>query len=134
MADVDTRPEVVNITHYAGDTLTISVTAPASVVEGQVWSAQVRPSRDPTAPLDATFTITPPTVADGPAFLVLSSVDCARLAGTGVVVQRTWKGTTYAVQTYTGEWDCQVAAPGGPDPVRTLVQGTLTIEADVTRE
>jgi hypothetical protein len=131
---IDTRPQEVDIAAYGGDTLTIQITAPTSLVTGMDWNAQVRKDRNPSTPIDASFLITPP-VGSGPAAVVLSSVDTARLAGTGTIRRSTnpQTGATQQIQTYTGVWDCQISDPTNPDPVITLVQGTITLDADVTR-
>lgn len=135
MVSIDTRPKVVDITAYGGDTLTIKVTAPVELTNGMVWNAQLRADREDATPIDATFVITlpnPPT--DPAAYLVLRSADCRRLIGTGTVLRkRTKAGTTVTVQSYTGVYDCEIKHPTNPDPVRTLVQGTLTLDMDVTR-
>ena len=120
-------PASVPITWLGGDTLTFTVTAPSTVVDGMEWLAQVR--ADVGAPVDATFTITTPTVPDGPATLTLPAAETARLVGLGQVV----RSGARTVQQYKGVWDVQVAAPGGVDPVRTLAKGSLTLEADVSR-
>jgi len=136
MADVDTRPQIMNVSHYAGDTLTIKVTAPVEVTTGMVWNAQVRADREDATPIDASFVITPPSPGTDPAaYLVLTSADCRRLAGTGTVVRARSRrtGQMAAVQRYAGEWDCQISHATNPDPVITLVQGTLTLDLDVTR-
>lgn len=134
MAAIDTRPQVVDITHYGGDTLTIKVTAPESLTTGMVWNAQVRTSRTGTTTADATFTITPPNPPTDPAaYLVLKAADCRRLIGTGAVVQKRMGAEVRAIQTYKGSWDCEIKHPTNPDPVTTLVQGQLNLELDVTR-
>jgi len=127
-------PDEVPITWTGGDTLTFSVTAPSSIVDGMEWLAQVRSAVD--APVDATFQITPPTVANGPAYLTLPASETARLTtslGRLVRVVRRGTVTGRTVQQYQGVWDVQVAAPGGLDPVRTLAKGTLTLQSDVSR-
>jgi len=129
---IDTRPKVENITHYGGDTLTIKVTAPAELTDGMAWNAQVRSARTSEV-IDAVFTITPPAFSGGPAYLILPGAVCASLvAGTPVATVRSPDGTTRMVSIYKGEYDCQVSA-SGTDPIRTLVQGSLTIDPDVTR-
>jgi hypothetical protein len=132
---IDTRPQEVDISAYGGDTLTIQITAPDTLVAGMDWNAQVRKDRNPTTPVDATFLITPPTGAGVPAAVVLSAVDTARLSGAGAIrrVVNPTTGATQQSQTYTGVWDCQISDPTNPDPVITLVQGTITLDADVTR-
>lgn len=107
-------PMVQDLIAYAGDTLSFTITAPASAVAGLVWKAQVRQSSKAET-VDATFVIVPPSVADGPAQVTLLAVDTARLGD------------------YYGVWDCQVSAPGGGDPVRTLARGNFTCEGDVSR-
>jgi hypothetical protein len=130
---LDFTPATEDIKAYGGDTATIEVRAPAVVTDGMVWDAEVRTAKDsPT--IDATFLITIPATSGGPAYITLSSVDTARLAGTAPVVnKRGPDGVTRAIQTYSGVWDCQVSDPINPDPVRTLVKGTITVELDVTR-
>jgi hypothetical protein len=114
MPKFDTRPTVVDIDHYAGDTLSIRVTVPADVVAGRQWRAQVRTKR--TDPIFAAEFICTPD-ADG-ATIMLSSAACKRLAAEGV---------------YKGFWDVQVAEPGDLDPVTTVASGQLNIHPDVTR-
>lgn len=111
----DTRPQTVDIHHYGGDTLTIRVNIDEEFVIGREWSAQVRSRRGSSQP-DATFVIT--TDKHG-AHVRLRAEDARRLAARNV---------------YTGFWDVQLAPPGGGDPVTTLVEGTLRIYPDVTRE
>lgn len=118
MTTLKVTPQRVDVAGYAGDTLTIQVTVPAGAFDGLEWHAEVRTNRDPSAPVDATFTITEPAVPGDPAYLTLSSQDTARLAQTGA---------------YSGQWDVQVSGPGGVDPVTTLAQGTLTLPLDVTQ-
>src|SRR5512144_3119905 len=135
MAVLDTRPQSVDLYHYAGDTLTVQIRAPSSLVAGKTWTAQVRSTRQATV-VDATFAITVPTVTDGPAYLVMTSVDTARLPAELGTPIRVIKGTgaeatAVMIQTYQGVWDCQVRATSGTDPVTTLVSGAIKIEADV---
>jgi len=40
--DIDTRPTVINIEHYGGDTLSLHVTIDPLVEAGRTWTAQVR--------------------------------------------------------------------------------------------
>ena len=128
MATLDTRPDTVDILHYAGDTLTLAIRAPSAYIAGRVWSASVRSTRS-AATVDATFDIIEPTVVDGPAYVTLTSADTALLGGLGVMVPG---DGGLSVKTYTGVWDVQVKHPSG-DPVSTLVQGIIKIESDVTR-
>lgn len=113
MPDLDSRPQVINIDHYAGDTLTLHVKIDPAVVAGRQWKAQVR-SRPESQRLDAEFLIYEnPTGAD----VVLESPDCQKLARRG---------------EYTGYWDVQLSW-NGDDPVTTLAYGKITIHPDVTR-
>jgi len=132
MAIIDTRPKVQDVNHYGGDTLNLKVTAPADLVEGMTWNAQIKLDRE-TELVDATFVITTPTTPGGPAYLTLPAAECARLvAGSPVATVRNPDGTTRSAKVYTGVYDCQVSL-AGLDPVRTLVQGKLMIDPDVTR-
>lgn len=114
MPNIDSRPQVIDIDHYAGDTLTLHVKVPALVVDGRMWNAQVR-SRTDSQKIEATFQITPN--ASG-ADVVLLTEDCQRLAKRG---------------KFVGVWDVQLAEADGSDPVTTLAYGELRIHPDVTR-
>jgi len=134
---LDTRPKKVDILHWAGDTLTVKVTAPASLTDGKVWDAHIKTAVG--AAVTAEWAITPPTISGGPAYLVLDSATTAAMAAGQPVVyiepdSRAQRAGVEprAVQQFVGVWDCQVSF-NGSDPVRTLVQGTLTIEMDVTQ-
>lgn len=114
MPDIDTRPQAVNIDHYAGDTLSLKITVPTEVVAGRTWQAQVR-SRPDAQRLDATFRIVPEAWG---ATVILEHEDCQRLARRG---------------KYVGYWDVQLAEADGSDPVTTLAFGVLRVHSDVTR-
>jgi len=114
MPTLDSRPQVVNINHYAGDTLTLHVKAEAEFIAGRVWKAQVRSRRD-SQRLDAEFLIY--ETAEG-ADVVLASADCQRLAKRG---------------SYRGFWDVQLSETDGSDPVQTVAHGEMNILTDVTR-
>lgn len=132
MATLDTRPELVDVTGYAGDTLTITIQAPAAVTDGKTWLAQIKSSRSSDI-IDAEWEITPPAASGGIAVLVLDAATTAALvSGTGsLATRRTTSAGTFAAGTqYKGEWDCEVS---DANSTRTLVQGTLTIDQDVTR-
>lgn len=132
---IDTRPKEVDIFHYAGDTLLFTVTPPAGFVDGYQWNGQIRKTREATSPIDAVFQITPPPEPGAKALVILKAEDCARLAGTGVLVRRrTPSGNSSSMLSYTGVWDVQVKPPGAvADPVITLVHGAITLDLDVTR-
>jgi hypothetical protein len=132
MADLSTVPQVVNLTGYGGDTLTVKIVVPAGVADGAQWDAQVRASRTSEV-ITSTFTVIEPATPGDPGWITLPSEETARLTGTAPVVQvRGLDGSLRAVQKFVGVWDCQVSN-AGDDPVRTLVQGTITFETDVTR-
>lgn len=116
MPDLDSRPQVINIDHYAGDTLTLHVKIDPVVVAGRDWKAQVRARQD-SQRVDAEFVILPSTLDPNVVNVVLRSADCQQLARRG---------------KYTGFWDVQLS-DGGADPVTTLAYGKLTIFPDVTR-
>ena len=133
MATISTIPTIVDVTHYGGDTFTLEIKAAPEVTEGMVWNADIKLGRD-TDTIDASFTIVPPPPGGGSAYATLSSVDSARLVGSAAIVtRRSVTGTQLSIQKYIGVWDCQVSHPTNPDPVRTLVQGSFSIEIDVTR-
>lgn len=118
MAAISTLRGTVDITHLAGDTLTISVKAPASIVDGMEWHAQVRASTgDPQ--ILAEFDIVLPVIPGEPGFLVLAAAITGSLAPPG--------------EQFLGVWDCQLSGPGGVDPVTTICGGKLKFVADVTR-
>jgi hypothetical protein len=112
--DLTTVPQVVNIEHYAGDTLMIHIVATAEVIAGRTFFAQVRGKRG-ASKLDATFTVLPNATGVD---LVLYGEDSQRLALRG---------------PYTGFWDVQLAESDGSDPVTTLAHGELLLAVDVTR-
>lgn len=89
--------------------LTLVVQDPA-VIEGCTWSAEIRADREPATPVEASFTVT--AIDETTVQLVLSATDSAALRG------------------FMGVWDVQVDCDGD---VRTLVQGKVTMDPDVTR-
>jgi len=119
MSGLSTAPKSVPLTGYGGDTLTFSITAPDALVAGRDWLGQVRATRDASEVL-ATFDITPPTVADGPAYVTLPGSVTHDLVANAPSLN------------FNGVWDVQISAAGA-DPITTLVQGTLTIGPDVSR-
>jgi hypothetical protein len=98
-----------------------------------MWNGQLRTTRE-SATVDATWIITEPVAPGDPAYCMLPAAETARLAGTGTVTRRRMSdGTVRSIQVYSGEYDIECKHPTAPDPVHTWVQGTLTIELDVTR-
>lgn len=138
MANIDTRPQVVNINHLSGNTLTIKVKTPVLYGAGLVWTAQVR--RTSNADLvDATFSVaagTSPDPEEAVHYLSLSSATTAHLCQDfGVLTTVRDKGSVAenTIKRYTGRYDIQISGPNGTDPVITLGTGELLIDLDVTR-
>lgn len=130
--DISTEPQVVNIKHYGGDTLTVKITVPAGYADGLDWDAQVRSVRN-AATVDATFLIQQPAAPGDPGYITLLAAECARLIGMGTTrKERAPDGSLRSIQSYAGVYDCQVS-DAGLDPVKTLVQGDLLLSMDVTR-
>ena len=135
-------PEVVNLTYYGGDTLTLDFYIPATFVPpNPQWAAQVRSPREATAIL-ATFDIVYNT-GTSHAVLVLPAAITKRLVDengtlyTGSAVAKIWPelyaaGVT-SMRRFSGDWDFQLSAVNGSDPVTTLAQGRLLLDGDVTR-
>ena len=115
MTLLSTLPQVVDVDHYAGDTLTMHVKISDELIGGRVFSAQVRKTKSSTK-IDASFSVLliPGTGAD----IVLASADGLELTKRG---------------EYEGFWDVQLAPAGGGDPVTTLAHGELRLHLDVTR-
>jgi hypothetical protein len=120
-------PDQVDLELYAGDTFTrrIVVHDPA-LTEGCTWVGEIRRPRD-SATVDEVFTIVPDV--DGGATMSLTAEQTRALAEIGVV--RAAGKRAARVVRYSGEWDVQVSKTGY---VRTLVQGVLTVDLDVTRD
>ncbi len=114
MPNIDARPQVIDIDHYAGDTLTLHIKVPAEGVGGRTWRAQVRARRE-SQKLDAEFKVYPEAWG---AVIMLLNADSQRLAKRG---------------RYVGFWDVQLSEADGSDPVVTLACGELRIHPDVTR-
>jgi hypothetical protein len=112
--NIDSRPTVIDIDHYGGDTLSLHVTIDPLVVAGRTLTAQVR-SRPASPKLDATFDVYP---SETGAVVVLSGESCLELARRG---------------KYRGYWDMQLAEADGDDPVTTLAHGKMILHPDVTR-
>jgi len=124
---LSTVPMVVDVHHYGGDTLNILVVVPAAVIAGRDWDAEVRANRE-AVDVDATFDVIVGNTADEWYLQLPGSVVSDLLATKSVVVRVDGKPVT----RYVGVYDAQVSA-AGLDPIQTLVQGTLTIDLDVTR-
>lgn len=114
MTDLNTLPEIINIDHYGGNTLTLHIKADAATIAGRSFSAQVR-SRATASKIDAAFSVL--VTAEG-ADIILSSADAAQLTLRGL---------------YEGVWDVQLEPPTGVDPITTLACGEFRVHPDVTR-
>lgn len=142
MSVMDARPSGVEIRGYAGDTLTFYINSD-DPFSGYTWSGQVRSLHDSTV-IDADFTIGLPEsytvngVTRYRTAVTLSDVDTRALADLAVETDTTpqyvkinnVKSTLSSVRTYTGYWDVQITSN---NVTKTIVQGTIVIDADVTR-
>lgn len=121
---IDTRPQIVDIWHYAGDTLPIGVNTTDNFSTA-TWTGEVRLDHaDATA--DATFSFVVDPGGSG-AVAILSDVDTRALNDLGNPV--TEDGKTFT--RYEGIYDIQIEAVDGT--VRTLFRGSIKIDSDVTR-
>lgn len=119
MVAIDTRPAVVDVSHYGGDTLHLQITVNADLT-GATWTGEVRTARG--AAVDATFSFVPN--ASGAA-ATISAVSTDALADLGAPV--TEGGIAY--KRYTGVYDIQIVLSG---ETTTLVRGTIIVDSDVT--
>src|SRR4051812_32716250 len=116
-ATINLLPTVLNLSIYSGDGLNLRLTVKDS---GQVAvplgpdsiSSQIRQTRTDAAP-KATF-----------------SVDLTNEA-IGIVILSLTGEQTAALAQFNGVWDVQWQ-PAGSEP-RTILQGSVTCETDVTR-
>jgi len=135
---IDTRPQVVNINHLSGNTLTIKVRTPVLYAAGLVWSAQVRSSSTSTV-VDATFTITTGASTDPQEavhYVSLSSSQTMHLCedlGSTITVREKGSTKENTIKRYVGRYDIQISGVNGADPVITVGTGELLIDLDVTR-
>src|SRR6188768_2612741 len=118
MANIlNTRPEEVDVEAYAGDTTTIKIVAPTALVGGMVWHAGIKARRS-SSKNDASFVVTPPEVAGGPAYITLTSEDS--LALMGIANARAQEANAPSqhsvVNEYIGYWNCQISSDTD-DPV-----------------
>jgi hypothetical protein len=142
MSVMDARPSGVEIRGYAGDTLTFYVNSDDEF-SGYTWSGQVRLTHDESV-ADADFTIGATTSYTDNGItryrtpITLSATDTRDLADlaveTDIVPQYVKingvKTTLSSVRTYSGVWDVQIIQGS---VTKTIVQGTIIIDADVTR-
>jgi len=120
---LDFRPEQVDLLAYAGDTLCFLVTVvPPDILVGGTYEAQVRDPRSSSAVLETFDVDLQP--GGGSLLLTLTPQQTQVLYAREVRPRR-------AVTAWKGEWDLQVTSPDGA--VKTLVQGAITVDMDVTR-
>lgn len=130
MAALSVVPETVDLAAYAGDTITVRVTAvDPSLVEGLAWAAQVRSEADD---VQADFSITPPGPGGSTAYLTLTGAQTEAMVAAAATRVSQVSGKAIARAKFTGAWDVQVSAAGA-DPIRTLARGKFTVDLDVTR-
>ena len=138
MSTIDTRPQGIAIQGYAGDTLTLTIVTDTDY-SAYTWTGQVKTDHDDIL-ADAVFTFgaqTPvntkfhtPAILDAAATRALADLVPTDDLPPVHVKPGGDVTTTVSTQVYTGLWDIQVESAGGD--VTTLVQGTITIDADVT--
>lgn len=153
MTVIDVRPQSVVIKAYAGDTLALDILSvdSYSAANNWTWQGDVRITHDESAT---------PVVADG-SFIFVNEDDAfsdptnfpgmgykitavltsdvtralAEQATSGIDPGYVKPGTdpTNTLLTFNGIFDIQVVNTDTPPTVKTLVQGTLSLDADVTR-
>jgi hypothetical protein len=139
MPVIDARPQGVELRAYAGDTFSFKITTDVDYSE-YTWTGQVR-SDHPDPIVDGTFEFSDPIqVADKWEVVATLPADTTQALAdlipetppvTPTIVNIGGKTSTpTAVQTYKGVWDIQVKLD---DVVKTLVQGTIFVDEDVTR-
>ena len=140
---LDTTPAVVNVIHYAGDTLVIEVRTQPGFVAGRIWTGQLRANTLATT-VDAVFTVILGATEDDPVTLMLPSSVTRGLVTpptTGLLqVAPSMPGLpsvravdSAQLPSYNGVWDVQLAPVGGGDPTTTVARGAILITLDVTR-
>jgi hypothetical protein len=141
---IDTRPQGVALKAYAGDTLVFNVITDVDY-SSHVWTGEIRSEHYDATP-DATFTFGDSILVPAEGAVPDKWHTAVTLAATATRAlaelspdddlqpQYIKIGTALAdavsLQQYSGIWDIQVESGG---VVTTLVQGTITVDADVTR-
>lgn len=138
MPVIDARPQGVELKAYAGDTFAFKIIVDYDY-SAYTWTGHIR-SNHTDQEIDTTFDFGTLTAVDGKweipvslsaaktqalADLVVESNVPAQIVIIGAV-----KSTKTSVQTYYGVWDIQVQLD---DVVKTLVQGSILVDSDVTR-
>lgn len=138
MPVIDARPQGVELKAYAGDTFSFKIITDVDYTT-YTWTGQIR-SDHPDQEVDASFTFgTPESAAGKWETVVTLSADSTQALADLVVEPPVTPSilnvggaasTLTSVNTYKGVWDIQVMFN---EVVKTLVQGTITVDEDVTR-
>lgn len=142
MSVMDARPSGVELRGYAGDTLSFYVTSDEEF-SGYTWAGQVRTDHvDSTVDVSFSIGATTSYIVGGVTRyrtpVTLAAADTRTLADLAVeenavpqyVKINGVRTTLSSLPTYTGVWDIQVTQGS---ITKTIVQGTIIIDADVTR-
>lgn len=126
---IDTRPMTADLKIYGGDTFEVYVIT-VDDFSTWTWTAQVRKTHGGT--VDASFTIGADEMDGGfhKRLLTLSATDTRDLVDAPGALQNKAVAPMGFVTAYRGIWDVQVENSG---VVKTLAQGDVTVESDVTR-
>lgn len=123
---IDTRPQIVDLKTYGGDTLSLRIEVTGADYSTAAWSGQVRADHD--SAVDAEFIVTPDATG---ANIVLTDEATQALLELGNPPAPAYGAALSSnVLKYQGVWDLQVDTGG---PTKTLVQGTIEVYADVTK-
>lgn len=136
MTSIDLRPASLDILGYAGDTIRLTIRTDVDYSTA-TWSGSIKDSRNVGETSQAEFVFGTPTLDPGTG----TWTQTAKIeeADTAQLFDDTNVGNTGQPPVpYTGVWDIQVEFDDPDDggaltDVITLVQGTITIEGDVTR-
>lgn len=135
MTSIDLRPAELDIIGYAGDTIRLTIRTDVDYTTA-TWTGSVKDSRNVGETSQASFVFGTQTFDAGTSTYVqtakIEEADTAALfaaANTG--------NTGQPPVAYSGVWDIQVEHDDPDDvgvltDVITLLQGTITIESDVT--
>jgi hypothetical protein len=130
MGSLSTVPDTVNLSGYAGDDLVIRISVDdSSFTEACTWSGEIRKSR--AEGVDTTWNIVPDSSGGGATATLTGDQTRALCASVPLLATRAGAPPPPAVK-YSGVFDIQVVRDSDGF-TRTLFQGTLTIELDVTQ-
>lgn len=137
MSVIDARPQGVELKAYAGDTFSFKIITDVDY-STYTWTGQIRSIHSDQV-VDASFDFSVPVLVEGKweTFVTLSADSSQALADlvveppvTPSILNVGKPSTKTSVNTYNGVWDIQVKTG---EVVKTLVQGTITVDEDVTR-